>query len=267
MTDPFQNVSAAGAEFIGIIAEGLEARAADLSMVPIIEAYLDAIDWGGVHRAIEIGSGTGPIARMIADRAPWAQVTGVEPSPELVAHAEKLRGDRPNLSFETGDGAALRHAGDTFDLAVQHTVLSHVPDPGALLAEAFRVLRPGGTLVVCDGDFSKASLAIAAFDPMHAVAQHFAENFVTDRFLTGKLRAMSRAAGFVTRDFRVASRLLTDSPQMSIWVRLSGDRMVEDGTIGRPLADALLQEYHRRLEGGTLYGHQVFATLVAGKPR
>jgi hypothetical protein len=45
MTDPFQNVSAAGAAFIETIAEGLEARAADPSMVPIIEAYLDAIDW------------------------------------------------------------------------------------------------------------------------------------------------------------------------------------------------------------------------------
>jgi SAM-dependent methyltransferase len=266
MADPFQNVSAAGAEFIATIAEGLEARAADPSMLPIIEAYLDAIDWGGVRRAVEIGSGTGPIARMIADRAPWAQVTGVEPSAELVAHAERLRGDRPNLRFETGDGAVLRHADGSFDLAVQHTVLSHVPEPAALVAEAFRVLRPGGTLVVCDGDFSKASLALASGDPLHAVAQHFVENFVTDRFLAGKLRAMSQAAGFVTRDSRVASRLLTDSPQMGIWVRLSGDRMVEDGTIGRPLADALLAEYQRRLEGGTLYGYQVFATLIATKP-
>ena len=39
---------------------------------------------------------------------------------------------------------------------------------------------------------------------------------------------------------------------MAIWVRLSGDRMVADGTIGRPLADALFEEYHRRLETGTL---------------
>ena len=266
MADPFQNVSAAGAEFIATIAEGLEARAADPSMVPIVAAYLDAIDSGGVRHAIEIGSGTGPIARMIADRAPRAEVTGVEPSAELVSHAERLRGERPNLRFETGDGAALRHAAGTFDLAVQHTVLSHVTDAGALLAEAFRVLRPGGTLVVCDGDFSKASLAIASYDPLHAVAQHFAENFVTDRYLTGKLRAMSQAAGFVTRDFRVSSRLLTDSPQMGIWVKLSGDRMVQDGTIGRPLADALFAEYHRRLEGGILYGYQVFSTLMATKP-
>ena len=235
-------------------------------MVPIIEAYLDAIDWDDVRCAIEIGSGTGPISRMIADRAPKAQVTGVEPSAELVVHAERLSGERPNLRFETGDGAALRHAVGTFDLAVQHTVLSHVTDPAALLAEAFRVFRPGGTLVVCDGDFSKASLAIAPFDPLHAVAQHFVENFVTDQFLIGKLRAMSRVAGFVTRDFRVAGRLLTDSPLMGIWVKLSGDRMVEEGTIGRPLADALFAEYYRRLEEGTLYGYQVFATLVATKP-
>jgi arsenite methyltransferase len=266
MTDPFQNVSAAGAAFIETIAQGLEARAADPSMVPIIDAYLGAIDWSHVGRAIEIGSGTGPIARRIADRAPTAQVTGVEPSAELVAHAERLRGARPNLRFEVGDGASLRHAAGSFDLAVQHTVLSHVADPGALLAEALRVLRPGGTLVVCDGDFSKASLAVASSDPLDAVARHFTENFVTDRFLIGKLRAMTRAAGFVTRDFRVASRLLTDSPLMGIWIKLSGDRMVEDGTIGRPLADALLAEYDRRVAEGTLYGYQVFATLVATRP-
>ena len=112
MADPFQNVSAAGAAFIETIAQGLEARAADPSMVPIIEAYMDGIDWGGVRRAIEIGSGTGPISRMIADRAPEAEVTGVEPSRELVAHAESLRGERPNLRFETGDGGHThKHGG------------------------------------------------------------------------------------------------------------------------------------------------------------
>ena len=83
---------------------------------------------------------------------------------------------------------------------------------GRAARRGISLLRPGGTLVVCDGDFSKASLAIASGDPMHAVAQHFAENFVTDRFLIGKLRTMSRAAGFVTRDFRVQPPADRQSP-------------------------------------------------------
>ena len=45
------------------------------------------------------------------------------------------------------------------DAIVFHTVLCHVVSSPELLAEAMRVLRPGGTLVVCDADFSKASLA------------------------------------------------------------------------------------------------------------
>lgn len=266
MPDPFQDVSAAGPEFIEAIAEGLEARAADPSMVPIIDAYLDQIDWSGIQNAIEIGCGTGPISRRIADRAPSAQVVGVEPSSEFVSRATSLKGNRPNLRFETGDGAHLGHSESSFDLAVLHTVLSHVIDPAALLAEAVRVLRSGGTLVICDGDFSKASLASAASDPLHALAQHFVENFVTDPFITGKLRRMTQASGFSVRDFRVASRLVSDNPLMSTWVKMSGDILVQDGTIGRSLADALLEEYDRRLEENTLYGYQVFATLIATKP-
>ena len=42
-------------------------------MLPIIRAYLDAVDWGDVRHAIEIGSGTGPIARMLAVCAPGAR--------------------------------------------------------------------------------------------------------------------------------------------------------------------------------------------------
>jgi arsenite methyltransferase len=266
MADPFQNVSAAGAAFIETFAKGLEARAADPSIVPMIEAYLNDIDWRDVHRAIEIGSGTGAISRMIADRAPGAEVIGFEPSPEFVSYAENLKGDRPNLTFETGDGAALRYASATFNLAAMHTVLSHVTEPRALLAEAFRVLAPGGMLVVFDCDFSKSSLANARFDPMHTMAQHFYENYVTDQFLIGKLRRMCQEAGFVVREFRVGSRLRTEGQLMSVAIRLSGDQMVEAGIIGRPLADALLAEYDRRLEEGVLYGHQVYATLIASKP-
>jgi hypothetical protein len=41
--------------------------------------------------------------------------------------------------------------------------------------------------------------------------------------------------------------------------------MLGHGGIGQPLADALVAEYQRRKEAGTLYGHQPFATLIATK--
>jgi len=61
----------------------------------------------------------------------------------------------------------------------------------------------------------------------------------------------------------VTIRLVTDTPGMRAWVKLSGDDLVTGGNIGRPMADALLDEHDRRVEAGTLYGFQPFVTLVA----
>ena len=98
---------------------------------------------------------------------------------EIALQAPLFEGDKHVAQMHWGGGtptyygtdelrALFRTLRDSFDLAVLHTVLSHVTDPAAMLSEAFRVLRPGGTLVVCDGDFSKASLAVASGDPMQA---------------------------------------------------------------------------------------------------
>ena len=129
-----------------------------------------------------------------------------------------------------------------------------------------RVLKPGGTLVVCDADFSKASLAGFASDPLQACADFFVTNYVTDLHLVAKLRPLVRAAGFRIKDFRVTSRAVTDTDGMLVWVRLGSAMMVGGGQIGQRLADALVEEYGRRKDTGTLYGHQPFATVTAIKP-
>jgi arsenite methyltransferase len=266
MTDPFQDVSAAGQEFIDTFARQLEVRAAEPVMVGIVEAYLDDLPWQAIALAVEVGCGTGPVTRRMAARSPEARIIGIEPSPELLAHAHRLAEGIGNLTFEVGDGAALPLDDATVDAIVYHTVLCHVTDPAKLLDEAMRVLKAGGTLVVCDADFSKASLAGFHGDPLQACAELFTEHFVTDPHLVGKLRALVHQAGFATRNFRVASRTVTDADNMLVWVRLGSATMVERGEIGQPLADALIGEYERRKTAGTLYGHQPFATLIATKP-
>lgn len=265
MADPFQNVSAAGPEFVEVFARQLEVRAAEPAMAAIVEAYLDDLPWDRIEFAVEVGCGTGPVARRMAGRSPKARVLGVEPSPELLVHARRLAEGIGNLTFQAGGGAALPLEDGVVDAIVFHTVLCHVVVPAELLAEAMRVLKPGGTLVVCDADFSKASLAGFASDPFQACADFFVANYVTDPHLVAKLRPLVKGAGFNLKEFRIASRTVTDADGMLVWVRLGVAMMVGRGEIGQPLADALIGEYERRKEAGTLYGHLPFATLIATK--
>lgn len=265
MPDPFQNVSAAGPEFVEIFARQLEVRAAEPAMVAIVEAYLDQLPWDDIRLAVEVGCGTGPVARRMAAHSRQGRVLGIEPSPELLVHARRLADGTPNLTFETGDGASLPFGDDSVDAIVFHTVLCHVVAPADLLAEALRVLRPGGTLVVCDADFSKASLAGFEYDPLQVCAEYFVASYVTDRHLVARLRPLVSGAGFEISDFRIASRAVTSTDGMLAWVRLSSAMMLARGEIGQSLADALGDEYERRKAANTLYGFQPFATLIATK--
>ncbi|MBS0123268.1 methyltransferase domain-containing protein [Thetidibacter halocola] len=266
MSDPFADVDAASPDIIEIIVAGLETRAADPTMLPLIDAYLDRLDPPEGGLIVDIGCGTGGVTRRIADRFGQASVLGIEPSNALTDKARALVGDRANLEFRLGDGAALGLADASADIAILHTVLSHVADPAPLVAEAARILRPGGTLVVCDADFSKASLGLGPGDPLGACAQAFVAGSVTDAWLAGKLKPLARAAELTVDHFDTANRVVTDGMGNLVWVRMASARLVAEGVIAQPLADALEAEYLRRAEAGTLYGFLPFVTMIATKP-
>ncbi len=265
MTDPFADVDASSSELIGIITTALEVRAADPDMLPVIDAYLDWLDLPEGGLILDIGCGTGGVTRRIADRFGRASVLGIEPSVALTDTARGLAGDRANLEFRVGDGAALGLGDGSADIAILHTVLFHVADPASLVAEATRILRPGGTLVVCDVDFSKAALGLCQGDPLDSCARAFVAGSVTDAWLAGKLKPLAFAAGQTVAHFGTANRVVTDGMGNLVWVRMASARLVGDGVIGQPLADALEADYMRRAEAGTLYGFLPFVTMIATK--
>lgn len=267
MSDPFADVDGASPDLIGIIATALEARAADPNMLPVIDDYLDRLDPPEGGLIVDIGCGTGGVTRRIADRFTRADVLGVEPSVALTDTARGLAGDRANLEFRVGDGAALDLADGSADVAILHTVLSHVTDPAPLVADAVRILRQGGMLVVCDADFSKAALGLCPGDPLGACAQAFVAGSVTDAWLAGKLKPLAGAAGLTVVHFGTANRVVTDGMGNLVWVRMACARLVSDGVIGQPLADALEAKYLRRAAAGTLYGFLPFVTMIATRPR
>jgi SAM-dependent methyltransferase len=102
---------------------------------------------------LEVGSGPGRLAVLLAQRAPGLEVVGVDISPEMVERAaqrveEADLGERAR--FEVGDVGALPFPDANFDGAVSTLSLHHWPDPARGLDEIYRVLKPGAEARIYD---------------------------------------------------------------------------------------------------------------------
>ena len=265
MTDPFQDVDSGGAGFVDLIVDGLEKRATDQQMSQMIDSYLARLHWppGATH--LDIGSGSGAVTRRMGRLAGSGRVVGLDPSPGLTEAARKLAADHTNVEFQQADGNSLLFDDNSIENVVMHTVLSHVPDPAALVAQAARVLKPGARLVLCDADYAKLSFGSFVADPLHACARYFSEHFVTQPHLIANARQMVESAGLTVESFGVENRVVTNTDGNLVTVVMASNRMVDQGQISRELADALVHEYKRRAASGTLYAFTPFCTLIASK--
>lgn len=94
---------------------------------------------------LDAACGTGYGARRLLERGA-ARVDGFDLSEEAIAEARRLH-QCPGVSFDTADVTRLPCPDSTYDLFFSFETIEHVPDDLALLREARRVLRPGGTFV------------------------------------------------------------------------------------------------------------------------
>ncbi len=127
---------------------------------------------GPGSRLLDIGCGAGEVAAaLVAPVAPGGLVVGIDQSAAMV-EAARLRG--PALALCRGDARGLGVRDEAVDLVRCERTLQWVPDPPAAVAEAVRVLRPGGRLALLDTDWS--TLIVATRDPRveTAVCEHVA---------------------------------------------------------------------------------------------
>ena len=111
--------------------------------VALHTAALDALAIGAGISLLDVGCGSGTFLRLAADRG--AEVTALDASPGLAAHA---RTRVPGARIEIGDSQFLPFDDASFDVVTGINSFQYAADPRAALAEAHRVLRDGGRLLI-----------------------------------------------------------------------------------------------------------------------
>jgi ubiquinone/menaquinone biosynthesis C-methylase UbiE len=267
MPDVYAVISQVDAETQERLAAILELRAADPQQRAILDSYVAEIDLPAEARVLEIGCGTGPVTRVLAARPEVASAVGVDPSPVFVAKARELAAGLDHIAFEEGDGRALRFGDGEFDAVVCHTALCHIPAPEDVLAQARRVLRPGGTLAVFDGDYATTTVALGPADPLQDCIDAVKAEFLHDSWLVRRLPALVRSAGFELIGSRSYGYLQTDQPDyMLTLVDRGADALVTSGRIGTELGASMKAEARRRADAGEFFGFIGFASFIARTP-
>ena len=127
-----------------------EMRALALPADAVEALLLDVLPRGRLGRVLDIGTGTGRLLEVLAPLADAA--LGVDASRTMLALARvRLASpDYAHCSVRQADMYALPLPDTSFDVVLLQMVLHYAEEPAAALAEARRVLAPGGVLVVVD---------------------------------------------------------------------------------------------------------------------
>ncbi|MDJ0826117.1 MAG: bifunctional 2-polyprenyl-6-hydroxyphenol methylase/3-demethylubiquinol 3-O-methyltransferase UbiG [Rhodobacter sp.] len=202
------------------------------NMVPGRLAYFDRfVDWRG-KAVLDLGCAGGFMAEALDDRG--ARVTGIDPAAEAIAAARAHAGDRA-IRYDVGVGEALPYAEASFDAVVCVDVLEHVEDLTRVVAEVYRVLKPGGLFLfdtINRSPLSRLAVITLAEDVLKLLPKgtHDPALFIRPR----ELRAALTGAGFTVGRFTgLGPRGLTRRGDFTFG-RLPGTAIIYMGTARKP---------------------------------
>jgi ubiquinone/menaquinone biosynthesis C-methylase UbiE len=116
--------------------------------------YDDLVAQSGVQpgdQILDIGCGTGYFSRRAARAvAPGGHVVGIDPSQPVIDYATRLA--PANCTFQLASAQALPYSDASFDVVISSLAIHHLPadEQPSALGETYRVLRPGGRLLIAD---------------------------------------------------------------------------------------------------------------------
>jgi 2-polyprenyl-6-hydroxyphenyl methylase/3-demethylubiquinone-9 3-methyltransferase len=188
-----------------------------------LRALLDAMRPLAGQRVLDLGCGKGRFARRLADAG--AQVVGLDLSSAMLAEAWGLKCIR-------GSARRLPIASGAFDAVAAVELFEHLPDLDGVLAEARRVLRPGGVLAIVDKNAAALNtqrpwlpaLLLKAIDERRGRWMYAHCGPVRERwFWPSRLRNRLQRAGFA--DVRLSYLLTPRESERAVFRRVPSARL------------------------------------------
>jgi len=162
---------------------------------------------------LDLGCGLGTLAHEAARKYPGVRVVGLDGDPAILRLGRTAKGNPNGVELLQGFSQALPFPRHSFDVVLSSLLFHHLlPDAkAATLAEAHRILRPGGQLHIADWGAASGALTRALFRPVQALDGR--EN--TADHVEGRIPQYLQDAGF--QSVRIERTFLTMFGNLSLF--------------------------------------------------
>ncbi len=171
---------------------------------------LDALCLGDGERILDVGVGTGHMSFDMAKATiGHNDIVGIDISDDMLNACRDRCADLPNVSFEMADLYDLPFNEESFDVVLSVQVFEYLEDVQKALLELYRVLKPGGRLVLRDADWGTLIWESGNPDRMRHMLDIW-DQHLADPFSPRTLAARVDNAGFANCSVRAFVTVQTD---------------------------------------------------------
>lgn len=173
--------------------------------LPITLPVLEKMGLATTDNVLDVGCGSGWLARRLAERVTEGRVVGMDVSDEMIRVARRTSLDFENILYATGEVAEIPWEANFFNHAISVESAYYWPEPAAGIREILRVLRPGGHAWILI-NYYRDNLHCHQWGPLLAVPTHLLSAEEWMEFF--------RAAGFVEVG---SERVVDPSPSPEVY--------------------------------------------------